>query len=67
MSSLDISREPDGTVVFPKDLMEVVEHVSTLVAGDPVVQAFINEHQTEERDAFSWMTMILGLAIAQLS
>jgi hypothetical protein len=65
--STEIIRNEDGTVLFPADLMEVVEHVSSLVSTDPVVQQFIDQQDPDTRDAFAWRAMILALATAQLS
>lgn len=62
----NIVRNEDGTVTFPSELMELVEHVSTLIAGDPKIRAF-TEANAGKRDHYGWVTLIMGLAISQCS
>lgn len=62
----NIVRNEDGTVTFPADLMELVEHMSYLVMNDPKFRSFVEEN-AGERDQFAWTTLILGCVITQCS
>lgn len=62
----NIVRNEDGTVTFPAELMELVEHVSHLIAGDEKIREF-TEANASERDHYGWVTLIMGLSIAQCS
>lgn len=62
----NIVRNQDGTVTFPSELMELVEHVSHLIAADPKIVEFADAN-AGERDLYGWTVLIMGLSMAQMS
>lgn len=63
---VNIVRNDDGTVEFPAELMELVEHISTLVLQDPKFREFALAN-AGERNHYGWATLTMGLVISQCS